>query len=311
MSAHKIRPTYTGYFTKSIEFFTDLFLFILISAFTVFSIFSNLNLFLSFLGILFTFVVVYFLKIRKKEYVYITQFFYQVILFFFITPIVFLQPTVVYFISIPIGVLLLFPKKSFRYLDFPFGLFLSVLHVSIFFIMIQVDILNIPFTQIEFPITPQLENENTLGMFFLPKYFLANSIFNLFSIVENYGYILFTLLGIFAILRKNFFNDLIVFILIFFSFLLYYFEDIFIFRNQIFLYTAIWYFLYISIGRNFRALQVESVVSAAITLIFATAINPNNYPPILLMIVFFSVRSILCFYHEKRNSQTIKLRKTE
>ncbi len=309
MPSHKIFPTHTGYFSRSLEFFRDLTFFILCTALLIFTFLFNPYLLAMFLGAIVVFAIVYIIKIHRGEYVYFTQFFYQPVLFFLITPLVFLRIEIVAAV-IFVGAVLVLPKKTFRSLDFPLGLFLSIFSVAISLILAKMNVLDTFANSGKFSLMISEPVPDIAGLFFLPGFEAMEHDFSILSLLENYGIYVSVFWIIFAVIRKSFLWDFLVLVLMILSFLVYYSEDIHFYIGRIVTNSAIWYFLYISIGRNFRALNFESFLSLGFSLGIAVFFDPNKYPPIVLIAVFFIFRSILAGLREKRIFQDIGILKT-
>ncbi|MCE9500623.1 MAG: hypothetical protein K8R21_09005 [Leptospira sp.] len=311
--ANNVKYSLKGFFTLSGKFYPDIiFTFILVLVYGGVC-FYNPSL-LPALGISVTgfLCTIAFLK-KKNMYVYFPGLIYQFLLFLIITPPVFFDLRIL----IPVvflGTLLYYITPIAPMLRFPLGLYLSALLVSITFALNETGILpfHISGENLFFPV-PIMNSTEFMGMFFLqnlPDRGIGN--FN-FSILENLGVYIILFLPLGFLRSERFRYDLLFFGLLFFSFAMLFYPDIFPFMDRILFYTCIWYLIYSSPGRSAGSVFYISLGAGILTcglpaLCIFYPLMP--LPPVSLLIVFFLVHAILSLFVIEKNFHGKRLDKT-
>ncbi|MCB1142982.1 MAG: hypothetical protein H7A24_17970 [Leptospiraceae bacterium] len=294
MPSHKIVLTNKGFKTLGSEMFVDIVhLFFSLLALSFFSYLHN-QYSLQFTLFYIISILIYIFYRIKNGHFYPFSYFYQISIFFLITPLIFLN-----WVTLPISMALLavslFKKNPFKEIYFPMGLFLSLISISIGIIMEKHHIFQTLLTPPQNPDTFLLHS-NLSGIFF---YSFENPVgaidFKNFSIVESYGLYIMVFISPFLLKKYNLFSDALVLAGMFFLIGMHYQNEFQTLQDRIINTTCLWFLIYTSPGRNHGFSFLFSFISLVFTMgISYLSLKGNlEYPIVLTILGFFLIQSAL------------------
>lgn len=311
MPTHKISLTSNGFKTISTDFIIDSLVSFLLFCITIFSLYQNPQYLLLFGVLILGSTIVYLFFRARNGYLYPLGYFYQIMLFWVITPPVFINWQTIPFICI---ILFLFHYKSnpFKTIYFPMSIYLCLIVSSVVLIFgkssLYMNILNISQNQGYLFLT----NYEVSGYFFRINESLTGSYSNIsFSIIEKFSFLSPLLIGTIALRQKNIFID---FLLIIGMVLLSYFffgQNIEFLQDRCAVLVCIWYLIFSAPGKNKGFSLNYSLFSLFLTGIFSFLLIKESmgFPPIMLPISFFFIQSILYIITQDPNFYKVPLSK--
>lgn len=295
MPSHRVRLTNKGFRSISTDLFLDIVSITLLVLLTAISLYQNLNMLPYFSIFSIISLLVFFLYRTKNGYLYPLHFFYHILLFWVITPPIFIN-----YYTVPIaGVVVagyFYASNPFQKIYFPMGLALSILVVALVLLFgknsLSIEMLQ-PGEQLK---NLQIDNIQVSGYFFQPTesptgFFNTNS----FSLIEKLSFITPLLLITLVFRQKNVFLDFIL-ILGMGGMCLYFFgENVDFVKSKPLALLSAWYLIFSAPGRNRGFSANFSIPALFLTGIFAFTVIKQNYgfPPIALPICFFFCQSFL------------------
>lgn len=295
MPAHRVKLTNKGFRTISTDFFLDGISFTILIALTCLSLFQNFSMVPYFSIFSIISLLVFFLYRTKNGYLYPFHFFYHILLFWIITPPIFIN-----YYTIPIaGVLVagyFYLNNPFQKIYFPLGLALSLFVVAIVLLFgkgsLSIQMLE-PGEQLK---GLQIDSIQISGYFFQPiesptGYFNTNS----YSLIEKFSFLTPILLFTLVMRQKNVFLDFILILGMAGMSLNFFGENVEFIKSKPLAVLSTWYLIFSAPGRNRGFSADYSLIALAITGILAlTIIKENNgFPPIALPTCFFFCQSFL------------------
>lgn len=307
MPSHKITLTDKGFKSLSTDFIIDCLTGILLFITVLFYTLQNTKNLILFGFFLFISSGIYIFYRTKNGYLYPVGFFYQLLLFWAITPPLFINWYSISFVGVVLfGIY--YKKNPFQSTYFPLSLYLTLIASSSIFIfgqsylykeLMELNSLNSYYF---------INHDNILGYFF--KLFSSptgsfNS--NGYSILEKLGYFSPLLMATLSFRQKNVFLDFILVVGIFTLSLLYFQNNIeFLFERALVL-VSFWYLVFAAPGRYKGFSLYYSLLSLSLTAAFSVLfINDSSiFPPIMIPISFFIFQSLIYIFTQDINFITI------
>lgn len=307
MPSHRIVLTNKGFRTISTEFIVDVFSFVLLVGLTTLGLIINPRDLPYFSILLIISILVFMLYRTKNGYLYPFNFFYQILLFWIITPPIFLN-----YYTIPfIGILLVgyfYSNNPFQRIYFPLGLMLSLVVVSLFFIFGKYNLTYEMLQTGEQLKNLQIDRAEVSGYFFhFTESPLGTFNTNSFSLIEKLSFYTPLLMITFSFRQKNIFLDFFLIIGMALMCLYFFKENIEFLKTRPIALLSVWYLIFSAPGRNRGFSIIYSILTLLITgVIFFALINIGySFPPILIPILFFLIQSAL--YILTQNSYKLNL----
>jgi hypothetical protein len=295
LPSHKIKLSDKGFKTLSTDFIIDIFALLILFSLVIFSLFQHSKIIFVFSLYALISIGVYIYYRARNGYLYPLGFFYQILLFWAITPPVFLN-----WYTVPlIGFILfgLYYKKNIvQSIYFPMSLYLSLLVTTIVFVFGKTYLYKELFAQDSTSLYYFLDHTNISGYFFRTNQSIIGSFHSdSFSIIEKIGYFSPLLVLTLSFRQKNVLLDFLLLLgmggLIFH----YFGENLEYLKNRSIALLSLWYLIFSAPGRN----KGFSLNYSIISLVFTGAITlllikgSFGFPPIMIPVTFFIVQSIL------------------
>ena len=295
MPSHKVTLTDKGFKSLSSDFIIDC-----LAGFILFSVVmshtirhtNNLVLFGFFMLIA---IGVYIFYRTKNGYLYPIGYFYQVLLFWAITPSLFINW---YSISI-IGIILFgihYKNNPFQSTYFPLSIYLTLLISTSIFVFGQ-----------SYMYKELLDTSTNSSYFFIDHSSITGYFFKLntspngsfnpngYSILEKLGYYSPLLMATLSFRQKNVLLDFILVVGIFGLSLLYFGENLDFLKERTVVIVSLWYLAFAAPGRNKGFSLYYSFISLVFTGLFSLLFIKESmgFPPIMIPISFFIFQSII------------------
>lgn len=236
-------------------------------------------------------IIFYIYHSSKIGYIYLLSFVYQILLYFLLTPSLYVN-----FINILFTALFTFPLflkgNPFQRLYFPLGLYMSLINSMLGLIEMNFQI--VKFNILDF----EGEEFQKLTTIFWKNEFLDSDYYfhaSTFSPLENTH--IFALLGFGMILFReyafflDFFSSILVFCMVV---VLYDFEIVF-YKEKILSSTVMWVLLVFGPGRNFGFSYSYTLIALGLTGIFSYSMwnLKEEVPVVVFIVIYFLIQSFL------------------
>ena len=295
MPSHKIKLSDKGFKTLSTDFFIDIIAVLILFFVVLFSLFQQTNVIFIFGVFLLISICVFIYYRTRNGYLYPLSYFYQILLFWAITPPIFLN-----WYTVPIIGIFLFGlyynKNIIQSIYFPMSLYLSLLVTAMVFIFGKSFLYKELFSQDSASLYYFIDHTNISGYFFRANQSIIGSFHpDSFSILEKIGYFSPLLVITLSIRQKNVLLDFIL--LIGMGGLIFHFfgENLEYLKNRSIVLISLWYLIFAAPGRNKGFSLNYSLISLVFTGLFSLLFIKESmgFPPIMIPISFFIFQSII------------------
>ena len=309
MPSHKIKLSDKGFKTLSTDFFIDIIAVLILFFVVLFSLFQQTNVIFIFGVFLLISIGVFIYYRTRNGYLYPLSFFYQILLFWAITPPIFLN-----WYTIPIIGIFLFglyyKKNIIQSIYFPMSLYLSLLVTAMVFIFGKSFLYKELFSQDSASLYYFIDHTNISGYFFRINQSIMGSFHpDSFSILEKIGYFSPLLVITLSIRQKNVLLDFIL--LIGMGGLIFHFfgENLEYLKNRSIVLISLWYLIFAAPGRNKGFSLNYSLISLVFTGVITLLLIRGSYgfPPIMIPVTFFIIQSILYLLTQDPNAINLKI----
>jgi hypothetical protein len=295
MPTHKITLTDKGFKTLSTEFIMDCLAgIILLGIVFTYTIQETNNLMLFGFFLLITSGIYIFYR-TKNGYIYPVGFFYQILLFWALTPPLFINWYSVSFVGV-IMFGLYYKKNPFQTTYFPMSVCLALLITSSVFLFGKIYIYK-----------ELMDVSTNTSYFFLDNVYISGYFFKLFSspngsfsansysIFEKLGYYSPLLMATLSFRQKNVLIDFVLILGMFGLSLLYFENNLEYLIERPFVLVTAWYLIFAAPGRNKGFSLYFSILSLILTGMFTLTFikESSSFPPFMVIISFFLFQSII------------------